>query len=150
MHFVVIYNLCFSFSHEYPQGRAGGHPVWDWSTLFLHHGEMFNIFTSLVKELPGIHFYEDADHGPDITLLIPLAAVEDDFRSPVLPSVDYRVMLLLIICGTSKVNDLDRLIQRSKPDFLLEPSLPHLHLFGCGHFSACASVIRIAKLSFGF
>ena len=55
--------------------RAGSHPVWNRPTLLFNHGQMLNVLSCLIEQLTRVHFDKNANHGPDIAFLVPLAAV---------------------------------------------------------------------------
>ena len=104
-----------------PEVLAGAllsHPLRRGPALFLNHGEVLDLLTSLIKQLASVHFDENADHGPYIALLGPLATRQDDLRCAVLSSIDNTVVLLMIISGAAEVNDLDCVVQRTLPHAL--------------------------------
>ena len=67
------------------------------TACFLHECEVLHIFMCAKEHLPCVQLSEDAGHGPDVTLHVPLLAVQDDLRRPILTRIHYlRVVLVLI------------------------------------------------------
>jgi len=56
------------------------------------------------EHLPCVQLSEDAGHGPDITLHVPLLAIEDDLWGTVLPRVHNLSVVLLLIGRATEVN----------------------------------------------
>jgi hypothetical protein len=68
---------------------------------------MLNIFMSAKEHLPCVELCEDAGHGPDVTLHVPLLAVEDHLGGAVLTRVHYLRVVLVLVGGASEVNQFD-------------------------------------------
>jgi hypothetical protein len=68
--------------------RLFGHPFWGGAALLLYHGKVFDVFSGLEEELACVQLDKNADHGPDITLLVPVTAFEDYLWGSVLSGVD--------------------------------------------------------------
>lgn len=84
---------------------------------------MLYVFARLIEQLASVHLNQNTNHRPDITFLIPLAAVQNHLWGSVLSCVYDGVVLLIVVCGTAEVNYLYGVIQRPQPNFLLEPVL---------------------------
>ena len=56
------------------------------------------------EHLPRVQLGKDARHGPDVTLHVPLLAVQDDLRRTILTRVHYLSVVLLLIGRATEIN----------------------------------------------
>jgi hypothetical protein len=77
--------------------------------------------------------------------LVPLAGIQDNFGSSVLPCVDDAVVLFIIVGGSPEINDFDSLVKRLKPNFLFEAALSLTHFLGGGELATRAAIVRITE-----
>lgn len=62
---------------------------------------------NMEQKISGEKLDEDAAKRPDITNVVPLAALQDHFWPPVLPSVDDGALRIGLMSSTSKVDEFD-------------------------------------------
>jgi hypothetical protein len=84
-----------------------GHPPWKLACYLVYHIDMVDVVVDGEEEVPGGHLHEDAAQGPHVAGVVPPAALQDDLRSTVLPSINDAALRIPLVVGSSKIYQLD-------------------------------------------
>jgi len=76
---------------------------------------MLQVLVCVKVEFACVELKKYARHRPNIRFFVPAVVLEDDFRRPVLSSVDYQSVLFEAKSGAPKVNDFDTAGVRPEP-----------------------------------
>ena len=85
------------------------HPDRIGKTQFFDHVEMIEVIVDMEEQFPCDKLNQDAAKRPHITLLIPLATLQNHLGSSILPCIDDLAMTLTFVGGPSKIYQFDLL-----------------------------------------
>lgn len=75
------------------------------ATVLLDHGQVLVVRVSGEEQLARVQLAHNAADRPDVTDLVPLAALQDNLGRPILPCVDYGTVILVVSGRSPKIND---------------------------------------------
>ena len=78
---------------------------------------MLQVLVRVEEELASVELDQDARHGPNVRLFIPSEVLKDHFRSPILASVDYESMALMLVRRPTKIDHFYLTVGRFGPLF---------------------------------
>lgn len=87
----VLFHIFSSFNH----------PCWDMTANLFNKCQMFIVIMRRKEQRAGEDFKNNAGYAPDIAFMVPMAALEDDFRTSVLTCIYNPAMRVRVIQSTS-------------------------------------------------
>lgn len=88
------------------------HPGRDVSADFFNKSQMFIVVMGRKEQRACKDLKNNASYTPNITFMVPMAALKNDFRTSVLASINNAAMRVRVIQSTSQVNDFDAVTRR--------------------------------------